>query len=180
MLVEADNSFIQGNLIGLKNDGSALGNSRDGVRVDEGEGNRIKQNAISFNGSLGIDLAGDGPTANDAGDADSGPNGLQNKPVIGSAKTGHTSTTIKGTLNSTPNKTFNVEFFSNPAGENEALTFLGEQSVTTDASGKAAFTFKPCQMVSRGQFVTATASTPAANSSNTSEFSAAKKVVRPR
>ena len=183
VFVQADNSFIQGNLIGLKKDGtSALGNSRDGVRVDSGQGNRISKNAISFNGSLGIDLDGNGITANDAGDADSGPNGLQNKPVIGRATTGGTGTAIKGSLNSTPNKTFTVEFYSNPAGESEGLTFLGEQSVTTDADGKAAFTFKPQTKVPRGQFVTATASSVPAflGFGNTSEFSAAKKVVRPR
>ena len=180
VLVEADNSIIQGNLIGLKKDGSALGNSRDGVRIDDGEGNRIKQNAISFNGGLGIDLNGDGITANDASDLDSGPNDLQNKPVIGRATTGGAGTTIKGSLNSIPNKTFTVEFYANPAGESEGLIFLGEQSVTTDASGKAAFTFKPQTKVPRGQLVTATASTPSALSTNTSEFSAAKKVVRPR
>jgi hypothetical protein len=56
----------------------------------------------------------------------------------------------------------------------------GEQSISTDASGKAAFTFKPSQKVPRGQFVSATAGTPGADSINTSEFSAAKKVVRPR
>jgi hypothetical protein len=180
VLVEADNSVIQGNLIGLNKDGSALGNSRDGVRIDSGEGNCISKNAISSNGGLGIDLNGDGITANDASDLDSGPNGLQNKPVIGRATTSGAGTTIKGSLNSTPNTSFTIEFYTNPAGENEGLTFLGEQSISTDASGKAAFTFKPSQKVPRGQFVTATAGTPGADSINTSEFSAAKKVVRPR
>lgn len=180
MFVDADDSLIQGNLIGLKKDGSALGNSRDGVRVDSGEGNRIKQNAISFNDGLGIDLDGDGASANDAGDLDPGPNGLQNKPIIGRATTGRAGTTIKGSLNSTPNETFIVEFYANPAGESEGLVLLGEQSVATDVSGKAAFTFKPEMKVPRGLLVTATANGPSDFLGNTSEFSAAKKVVRPR
>ena len=178
--VESYAHAIQGNLIGLKKDGSALGNSGNGVSVgdsDDNFQNRVKQNAISSNGGLGIDLGDDGATANDAGDADDGANDLQNKPVIGSAKTGGAGTTIKGSLSSTPNKTFTMEFFSNPAeSKDEGKVFLGEQSVTTDASGKATFTFKPQAKVPRGQFVTATAND---SSGNSSEFSAAKKVVRP-
>jgi hypothetical protein len=180
VVVESYAHTIQGNLIGLKKDGSALGNSGNGVSVNGGNEsfqNRIKQNAISSNGALGIDLGDDGATANDAGDADQGANSLQNKPVIGRAVTGSKGTTIKGTLNSTPNKTFTVEFFSNPAeSTDEGKVVVGETSVTTDASGKATFAYKPSQSVPKGQFVTATASD---SIGNTSEFSAAKKVRRP-
>jgi hypothetical protein len=48
----------------------------------QGLGNRIEFNAVRDNGNLGIDLLDDGITANDAGDGDSGPNNLQNKPEI--------------------------------------------------------------------------------------------------
>ena len=46
-------------------------------------GNAILGNSIHSNGSLGIALDNDGVTANDAGDADVGPNNLQNFPDIG-------------------------------------------------------------------------------------------------
>jgi CSLREA domain-containing protein len=78
------------NIIG---DGTAEGantiafNGLDGVQVrtstsGEGEGNSVSRNSIFSNGDLGIDLDNDGPTTNDLGDPDAGPNNLQNKPVL--------------------------------------------------------------------------------------------------
>jgi hypothetical protein len=58
-----------------------------GIVVANSTGNTIRGNSIYFNGNdvgLNIDLGGDGPTANDAGDADGGPNAandLMNYPV---------------------------------------------------------------------------------------------------
>ena len=45
-------------------------------------GNLIQDNRFGDNGGIDIDLGGDGPTANDAEDADEGPNGLINAPRI--------------------------------------------------------------------------------------------------
>lgn len=168
-----------GNAIG---DGTAGGsntiafNETTGVRVDDGNGlaklNRITHNSIFSNDGLGIDLNGDGITANDPGDADSGPNNLQNFPVLTFAKSSSTRTTIAGKLNSAPGETFKIEFFSNPSG-NEGKKFIGQKSVTTDAGGNATFTFNPASTVSVGQTATATAT----NKGNTSEFSAPKTVA---
>src|SRR5215203_5749754 len=118
-------------------------NGKDGIEVDNNDsetGNQISRNSIFSNGGLGIDLIGGTETddtnistPNDAGDADTGADGLQNKPVISSAKTSSTKTTITGKLNSTPNKTFNIQLFSNPSGTNEGKKFIGQKSVTTDA-----------------------------------------------
>jgi hypothetical protein len=56
--------------------------------IEDGTGNRVLRNSIfSSLAGLAIDLGGDGLTANDPGDADTGTNDLQNKPAIASART---------------------------------------------------------------------------------------------
>jgi uncharacterized repeat protein (TIGR01451 family) len=119
-----------------------------------------------------------GVTANDLGDADSGPNHLQNFPTLLSATSAGENTTITGTLNSTANTTFEVEFFSNTAcdasGFGEGENFLGSASLTTDASGNVAFTEAFPEQP--GQFITATATHP---TDGTSEFSQCIQVTPP-
>ena len=63
------------------------GNSGIGVKIADDSTSspstvRVQGNSIYANGGLGIDLGGDGVTANDTGDPDSGPNYLQNFPVL--------------------------------------------------------------------------------------------------
>jgi hypothetical protein len=153
------------------------GNGVDGVRIfgDTATGNRVLSNSIFANGEKGIDLGGDGPTLNDPADADNGPNDLQNFPVITSARTGDGKTTVRGTLNSTPDKTFRVQLFSSPAGADEGKKLIGQKSITTDAGGNASFIFSPKSKVEVGRNITATATGPGGD---TSEFSVPKKVVR--
>jgi CSLREA domain-containing protein len=156
-------------------------NGADGVRLaDASFGNGIRGNSIFSNGStandLGIDLGADGVTANDSMDGDTGPNALQNFPVITLAQVTGSTRTINGTLNSTPNETFNIDFYSNAScdtlgGYGEGKTYLGSISVTTDnTTGDASFTFHPTTLTI-GQVVTATATSTGAQF-NTSEFSA--------
>jgi hypothetical protein len=156
-------------------------NGGDGVNVFGEDGNRILLNSIFSNAGLGIDLVGGtenaaGATANDTGDPDSGPNDLQNKPVITSAKTVGGTTTIQAKLNSTPSDPFVVEFFSNPSGENEGKKFIGNKAVSTNSNGNVTFSFVPSQAVPAGQRVTATATNSV--EANTSEFSAPRTVVQ--
>jgi len=142
---------------------------------DDATGNRILSNSIFSNGAIGIDLNADGPTANDPGDTDTGPNNLQNKPALSSAKKSATgTTTVRGNLNSTPDKTFNIQFFSNPSGTDEGKIYLGSKSVTTNGTGNVSFTFSTKKTIRLGQNITATATGPGGN---TSEFSAPRKVV---
>lgn len=96
-------------------------------------------------------------------------------PVLNSAKTGRRATTVKGTLDSTANGTFTIRFFSNlRSTRNEGKKFIGQKEVTSDASGRGSYTFKPAKKVKAGLFVTATATS--GNTGDTSEFSAPKKV----
>ena len=160
------------------------GNAEHGVIVvgASATGNRILRNSISGNGRLAIDLQGGDEgtfgfdvTKNDPKDPDTGPNRLQNFPVLTSAST----TQIQGKLNSRPKKTFTIQFFSNPApnvpsGFGEGETFLGEKIVRTNNKGKASFTFTPPAALSAGEVVTATATSNATG--DTSEFSAVRPV----
>lgn len=156
--------------------GTGAGNIIDsnggaGVLVESGTANPILSNSIFSNSGLGIDLGTIGVTANDIGDGDAGPNNLQNFPVLSSAATG-SSTIIKGTLNSTANTTFTIEFFSDgvcdASGNGEGQSFIGSATTATNASGNATFSVTIASPVPAGQFITATA-IPTTN--NTSEFS---------
>ena len=168
-------SGSSGNAVGAVGSASAntiAFNGAAGVAVDSGTGNSILSNSIFLNGGLGIDLGPAGVTPNDAGDGDSGANNLQNFPVITSATLVGTSTAIAGTLNSTSNTIFRLEFFSsqvsNPSGFGEGQNFIGAASVTTDGSGNANFDQTFPVTVFPGQIVTANATNP---TGNTSEFS---------
>jgi hypothetical protein len=173
----ADNNKVQGNLIGTQKDGiKALGNGGQGIDViGDAQGNRILTNAIFSNGALGIDLDANGRTANDPGDTDIGPNDLQNKPLVGSAKTISGNTVINGTLNSRPRATYTIQFFSNPSGTDEGETLIGQKTgLAVDGTGHASFAFSPTNAVAVGQVISATATNE--NTHDTSEFSAPKTV----
>jgi CSLREA domain-containing protein len=129
-------------------------------------------NSVHSNGGLGISLGGSTPTANDPGDGDTGPNNLQNYPVITSAPISAGMATISGTLNSAPNTTFRIEFFAgsgcDPSGFGEGRRFIGTTNATTNNNGDV--TFGPLSFaVPAGQSeITATATDAVGN---TSEFS---------
>jgi Calx-beta domain/Carboxypeptidase regulatory-like domain len=128
----------------------------------------VRRNSIYSNGGTGIDLAGTlGISANDTGDADTGPNGLQNFPTLLKVSP----TQLYGTLNSKPNQTYAVDFFQNTTcdstGNGEGKQLLGSTNITTNGSGNATYNLTGF-VVSVGQVVTATATD---SSGNTSEFS---------
>src|SRR5262249_47859078 len=134
-------------------------------------------NSIHSNGGVGIDLQNDGPNFNDAGDADDGPNHIQNFPVLKAvtilAPQG-TGTRIQGKLDTTPSTTFDLDFYANAACSNfpreflEGETYLGSSQVTTDGAGHADIDVTLPGTIEPGQKISATATDPAGN---TSEFS---------
>jgi hypothetical protein len=152
--------------------GVLLGVDEGGVGVVQ---TPILGNRIFSNAALGIDLApgnAQGVTPNDAGDADVGPNGLQNFPLI-TAVISAGNATISGTLNSLASRSFRIEFFANtscdPSGFGEGETFIGTTTVTTDGSGNASFGPLVLAVPPGQAVITATATDNA--TSNTSEFS---------
>jgi hypothetical protein len=154
-------------------------NAAQGVDVlDQASiGNEIRGNSIYANGALGIDLGGDGVTPNHTGQ-EAGPNNFQNYPVLDAARHGSI-TRVVGHFNSLPNTTYTLDFYAStsadPSGFGQGLRYLGTGQVTTDGSGNATFDSNsftgPLGASLSSEFITATATDPAGN---TSEFSAVK------
>jgi len=102
---------------------------------------------------LGIDVGVDGVTPNDNGDkcADKLPDcdTVQNYPVLSadSSWSADGKITLRGELSSRPNVPYTLEFFAsekpNAAGHAEGQFYMGTEMVTTDATGRAAFAFRP-------------------------------------
>jgi parallel beta-helix repeat protein len=185
-------SGAYGNVIGTDGDNAADGtegntiafNGLAGVVVsdDVSLGNRIRGNSIYTNGGLGIDLGNNGVTLNDEPakapyDTDPGPNLLQNFPKIHSVRTG-SETRITGTLKSAAGTTFTIDFYAgsakDPNNYGEGQRWLGSVAVTTgtrgSSEGVAGINATLAKPTSAGEFITATATDPAGN---TSEFSLA-------
>jgi titin len=164
-----------GNLVGGTEPGignTIAFNGGPGIALsdDGGSGNSLLSNLLYSNEGLGIDLGDDGVSPNDPLDADSGPNDLQNYPVITGVTPMGKAMLIHGSLDSTPSTTFRLEFFSNdacaPSGYGEGQVFLGFNLVTTNPVGFARF--KAPVSLPEGAFVTATATDP---NGSTSELS---------
>ena len=133
------------NIIAFNGSGGAGGNAAEGIHVADSASvnNSFLGNSIFSNIQLGIELGDSLVNTNDPCDADTGPNNLQNYPVLTKASSDDISTTIQGTLNSKASTTFRVEFFANAVcggmGFGEGQTFLGAASVTTNSSCNASF-----------------------------------------
>lgn len=155
----------------LPGEGNRIGYSRladyDGVRVhDQGVGNLIRGNAIFGQAGLPIDLGPNGATPNDAGDADEGPNQLQNYPLL-TVATGRFATLISGQLSSRPLQAYTLDFYlTTPTNQ----SWLGTCSVTTDAGGLASFAVTFTNLWAVAGTVSATATDA---HGNTSEYSPA-------
>ena len=197
----SDNAIIQGNLIGtdatgtlpipnglgarLGGAGGAFGTATPGgpganvvafntigVIVEGNGAVTIRGNSIHDNGYLGLDLNGNGVTANDDNDVDPGS---QNFPNIATAVVEGAGVRITGSLESTPSSTFDLDFYEEPACSRfpqdllEGERWIGTTEVTTNASGVAAIDVLLTPVaVDPGFRVTATATNA---DGGTSEFS---------
>lgn len=177
--------------------GNTIANSTgDGIRVWDAtglgaiSGNSLDLNSLYGSGGLGINLEGalDAPssvTPNDVTDTDTGPNDLQNFPLITSAKANAGGgIDIAFTLNSSPNGLFRVTAYANPvchaSGHGEGRYDSGTQAaVVTDASGSGVGTLTvPAPLPTGwgvGQVVALLARDNATH--DTSEFSACATVT---
>ncbi|HSU44995.1 MAG TPA: Ig-like domain-containing protein [Casimicrobiaceae bacterium] len=179
--------------ISIDGNGSTIGGSGAGegnviaFNVNNGiasftnlSGNRITQNSIHSNTSIGITLLNGGtPLPNDAGDADTVPgNHGQNYPVITSVAIAAGTATISGTINSNANTPLHLEFFANAAcdasGNGEGHSFIGATDVTTDGSGNASFAALAFAVPLGQGVITSTATSSAGD---TSEFSVCAAAV---
>ena len=140
----APSNTIEGNTIAF-NTGDGIQDAPDyrysvAYTTSGHEGNAFLQNSIFSNGMLGIDLRAPGtggnvdapagiPLQNTPGGPHQGANLLQNYPVLNTAISSSANTVVTGSLNSTPDETFHLEFFASPSanasGYGEGKTYLG-------------------------------------------------------
>lgn len=123
------------------------------VAFNAGTGNQVAAN--HFRNGLGggqtaLDLSAvnqaDGPTANDPLDADSGPNGLLNKPelLVAERASAGAPVAVSGQYSGLPNSRFRLRFYASDAGGGSGFgpgqRLLPETlQIDTDASGQASF-----------------------------------------
>ena len=173
---------IANNLIGVARNGNALPNAKYGMFMvghdfivrdnvfansalggifldsDVSDRNEFTGNIFTNNGGLAIDLAPAGPTANDAGDVDTGPNENLNYPVLASAST----TAVAGTACAGCRvEVYRSSVDTGNRGEGNKL--VGTATAASDGSFSA-----PISGVVGGDNVAAIAIDP---THNTSEFS---------
>ncbi len=143
-ITSSSNQSIQGNRIGVLDDGTAAANTANGIRIASGSSNRIgdlagnhiahngsasfpagvllqggtkntvRGNAIHDNVGLGLDLAPAGVTPNDPGDADAGANDLTNFPILDTALLIE-ATSAGGTLDAVAATAYTVDVYLSDA-----------------------------------------------------------------
>jgi parallel beta-helix repeat protein len=136
--------------------------------------NAIRGNHIFGNRGPGIDLNADGVTTNDLADADSGPNGLQNYPLLTNALVSASTVRVQGGFSGAASQVLTLDFYASTNWDFDGLAegqrWLGSATRTTDAAGWVAFDVTLTATVPVDAQITATATDA---TGNTSEFSPA-------
>lgn len=171
----------QGALIGGEAvDGNTIRNNGLGIMVGDNAGaqdvgNSLLSNRIFGNTNLGIDLGWNGVTPDDAGDSDSGPNGLQNFGVLSNVVVTGPATQVDILVDTdTTNATYDIQVFANTAchasGFGQGQRLVGSFKRSSNGAGDIVASLALTEAVPPGQWLTATVTQVATG--NTSEFSA--------
>jgi hypothetical protein len=138
-----------------------------GVVVRSGIGNTVRGNSIFSNGALGIDLGDFGVTANDRGDVDTGPNNLQNFPVITRVVGTPVELVIVGSVDTPNPSSVVIDIYTNkvadPSGYGQGQMLIGSAKPNTGGRFTVILAPQP-----KGTVISATATDA---QGNTSEFS---------
>jgi len=164
-----------GNVVAFNaGDGISVGSSEGATNVSDVtvRGNRIFQNGNANNTNLGIDLGNSGLTQNDAGDGDTGPNGLQNFPNIQNVSESNQQVTIDyevKTNDTGSNYPLTIDFYAADSEQSgEGKIYLGSQEYTTaNSTSSVSFDLSTFSNVDSGDSFVATATDA---NGNTSEF----------
>jgi hypothetical protein len=154
LITNSSNNTIGGTAPGAGNVIAFSGN--DGVKVDTGTGDAVRQNSIHDSTNLGIELVNNG-------------NNNQPAPTLASAVVTASSITVQGTLSAAASTSYALDFFASPtanaSGAGEGQQLLGSATVTTNSGGTASFTVTFSAAVPAGESISATATSPAGNTS---------------
>ncbi len=154
-------------------------NVHAGIATEDGAldaPNLFSRNAMARNElttGIGIDLGLDGLTPNDPAESDS----VQNFPALASAKRHNGRTVVGGKLKSKPHERYRIEIFEADGDTSQGRRFLGFELVKTDSGGTAKL-HSSVKRLSKGAFVTATATRVSGGPDDTSEFSYPKEVAK--
>jgi CSLREA domain-containing protein len=143
--------------------------------------------SVSFPADIATDsVANEGPTLNDASDADTGANNYMNFPVLNTVTQSGTTLSLNYSLDAadSPTDQYRIEFFANdtadPSGYGEGQTFLGAVTAGNGNNQTASLTL-PAGTNLTGKVLSATTtaidSTTDSGFGSTSEFSANIPVV---
>lgn len=151
LVINAANGLLAiDNVIGSNNDGA--GDINEGntiaynsiigigtVNSPDLNGNKFSRNSIHSNANLGIDLAGNGVTANDDTDADTGPNEFFNFPVITRSYKPYPDNTLVVRGITRPSSMVEV-YIEDGSGEGRTFLFRAQEGSASDqATGDSTY-----------------------------------------
>ena len=133
----------------------------------------VRHNRLYANAGIAVDLEPAGTTANDPGDGDTGPNGLQNTPVLVVA-TGNGVSTLSVTysVDTAPANAaypLTIDFYlADPDGQEGRIWIGADTLVSAGAQAPRTASFTPAAPVASGSLVVATVTDAAGRTSEAS------------